>query len=152
MDEFERRLKKEPEEFSEEEKTFSFGARAKRRIAKETARVYNSLLDILLAIRTPKEKEKEINQLINSLPGPLKRLYGQGLKKLQEELKKNHLLLEQHRGNKVRYLIETVISFRKEMVEGIEEIFQRMSKARLIEPTPGIAILEVEKDFFSFLN
>lgn len=32
--------------------------------------------------------------------------------------------------------------------EEMEEIFRQIGKAKFIEPSPGVAIIQVEKDFF----
>lgn len=136
----------------ETEKVVDSSVEAKRKIAAETGKFYNSLIDVYLEVKTPEEQQEKIDQLINTLPAPMKKLYGEGLKRFQEELGENHKLLEQHRGNEVRYLLDTVMSSEGKSAKEMEQIFQQIDKANFIEPSPGVAIIQVEKDFFRLLK
>ena len=125
---------------------------SKRRIASETGKFYNSLLDTYLETITPEEQKEKLEKLIESLPGPMKNLYGEGLKRFQEELEENHALLEQHRGNEVRYLLSAVMNSDGKGAEEIEQVLQQADKAKFVEPSPGVAIIQAEKDFFALLK
>lgn len=125
---------------------------AKRKIAEETGRFYNSLIDTYLEATTLKERRKKINLLLEGLSTPLKKLYGEGLKKLEEELSADYSLLEQHRGDEILYLLGSVMASERRSPEEMEQIFQHIDKAKYIEPSPGVAIIQVEQDFFSLLK
>jgi len=125
---------------------------AKRKIAAETGRFYNSLIDSYLEGKTPKEQQKQTDALIKKLPGAMKKLYEEGLSRFQEELTNNHALLEQHRGDETRYLLGAVMTSKGLSSEEMEQIFQQIDKTKYIEPSPGVAIIQVEKDFFRLLK
>ncbi len=157
MENFEKQLEMsqqvEPETpKAESERALTSALESKRKIAAETGKFYNSLLDTYLEVKTPEEQQTQITSLVESLPGPMKKLYGEGLGKLQEELNENHALLEQHRGDEVRYLLGAAMASEGRSAEEIEEIFQQIDKAKFIEPSPGIAIIQAEKDFFRLLK
>ena len=114
---------------------------AQRKMASETGKFYNSLLDAYLGAKTSEEQRARIDSLIESLPAPMKKLYGEGINRMQAELVKNQLLLEEHRGDEVRYLLN--IAFKDEFLQKVD-----ITKAKYIEPSPGIAIIQLEKGFF----
>ena len=137
---------------AESERALTSALESKRKIAAETGKFYNSFLDTYLEVKTPEEQQAQTASLVESLPGPMKKLYGEGLGKFQEELNENHALLEQHRGDEVRYLLGAVMASEGRSAEEMEEIFQQIDKAKFIEPSPGIAIIQAEKDFFRLLK
>ena len=160
MENFEKQLEMSQQAEPETPKAESEGAltsvlESKRKIAAITGKFYNSLLDIYLEAKTSEERQTQIASLLESLPKSMQKIYGAGLAKFQEELNENHALLEQHRGDEVRYLLRAVMPSEesKEKIEEIEkEIFEQIDKAKFIEPSPGIAIIQAEKDFFRLLQ
>ncbi|MBI3620134.1 hypothetical protein HY214_03270 [Candidatus Roizmanbacteria bacterium] len=124
----------------------------KRRMASATGRFYNSLIDTYLTAQTPEERQIEIDKLVAGLPDPMQKLYREGLHKFQEELEENHTLLERHRGNEVRYLLEMVMTSEGRSAEEKEQILARCSQAAFSEPAPGVAVVQTEQDFFEFLK
>ncbi len=134
------------------EKFVDSSVEAKRKIAAKTGEFYNALIDSYLEVKTSEEQRERTGALIESLPGPMKKLYDEGLRRFQEELMENHALLEQHRGDEVRYLLGAVMTSKGMSTEEMEQIFQQINKAKFIEPSPGVAIIQVEKDFFRLLK
>lgn len=130
----------------------SASVEAHRRIAGENGKFYNSLIDTYLEARTPEDQQTRVTHLVDNLPGAMKKLYSEGLNKFQEELRANHKLLEQHRGDEVRYLFSSVMSSDGKRAEEIEGILEHSDRARFVEPSPGVAVIEVEKDFFRSLR
>ncbi len=136
----------------ESENTVAVTLESKRKIAAENGKFYNSLIDTYLEAKTPEEQQVQTAKLIEALPGPMKKLYEEGLNRFQEELTENHGLLEQHRGDEVRYLLSAVMQSQGKSAEEMEQILQQVDKARFIEPSPGVAIIQAEKDFFRLLK
>ncbi len=149
--EMQKQVKSEPPKL-EPEKAVDSSVEAKRKIAAETGKFYNLLIDFYLEVKTPEEQQEQTGALIEGLPGPMKKLYGEGLGRFQEELTENHTLLEQHRGDEVRYLLGAVMASEGRSPEKMEQIFQQIDKAKFIEPSPGVAIIQAEKDFFRLLK
>lgn len=157
MENFEKQLQIHPQAEPETAKVESEGVltsslESKRKIAVETGKFYNALIDTYLEVKTPDEQQEQTNSLIESLPGSMKKLYGEGLGRFQEELRENHALLEQHRGDEVKYLLGAVMTSEGKSPEEMEEIFKQVDKAKFIEPSPGVAIIQAEKDFFRLLK
>lgn len=125
---------------------------SERKIAAETGKFYNSLLDTYLEVKTPEEQRAQTMRLFESLPGPMKKLYGEALVRVYEELKENHNLIKRHRGDEVRYLFNEVLTSMGTKAEAMEEIFLHINEAEFIEPFPGFAIIRVEKDLFELLK
>lgn len=138
---------------SETENAVDSSVKAKRKIAAEAGKIYNSLIDsYLLDVKTLEEQQKQTNILIEGLPDPMKKIFREGLYRFQEELTKNYTLLEQHRGEEVRYLLGVLMASQGRSSEEMEQIFQQIDKAKFIEPSPGVAIIQAEKDFFRLLK
>ena len=136
----------------ETEKTVALSVKAKRKIATETGRFYNSLMDLYLDVSTPDEQHAQAEALIEGLPGSMRKLYREGFGRFQEELRENHALLEQHRGDEVLYLIGAFMASQGISADKMEEVFKEIGKAKFIEPSLGIAIIQAEKDFFQLLK
>lgn len=157
MENFEKQLEMQHQAEPEAPKPESEGVvasslEAKRKIAAETGKFYNSLIDSYLEVKTLEEQQEQTGALIEGLPGPMKKLYGEGLSRFQKELTENHTLLEQHRGDEVGYLLGATMAAKGKSTEEMGQIFQQIDKAKFIEPSPGIAIIQVEKDFFRLLE
>ena len=157
MENFEKQLQIQPQVEPEtakveSERVLTSSLESKRKVAVETGKFYNALIDTYLEVKTPDEQQEQTNSLIESLPGPMKKLYGEGLGRFQEELRENHALLEQHRGDEVKYLLGAVMTSEGKSPEEMEEIFKQVDKAKFIEPSPGVAIIQAEKDFFRLLK
>jgi len=149
---------KEPDAMRVEiENNVASSVESKRKIALETGKFYNSLIDTYLEAKTPEEQLEQTSHLIEELPNPMKKLYNKGLKVLQEELEKNYSLLEQHRGNEVRYLLSILLnrlSLEEQEIsaEQIKEILQHADMAQFIEPSPGVAVIQASENFFGLLK
>lgn len=137
---------------AESEHARALAVASKRKIATATGKFYNSLIDTYLEVKTPEGQQKQTDEFIEALPGPMKKLYREGLSRFQAELRENHALLEQHRGDEVRYLLGAVMASEGRSAEEMEQIFQQIDKAKFIEPSPGVAIIQTEKDFFRLLK
>ena len=118
---------------AEDEGILTSSVKSRRRIAAETGKFYNLLIDTYLEVKTPDEQQAQTDNLVEALPRPMKKLYGEGLSRFQEELTENHALLEQHRGNEVKYLLGAVMASEGKSAEEMEEIFQQIDKAKFIE-------------------
>jgi hypothetical protein len=79
------------------------------RIASETGNFYNSLLDTYLTNELPENRNRQITQLTETLPLHMRKLYGEGIKRYQDELTANHELLVPHKGAEVQYLLGAVL-------------------------------------------
>jgi len=153
-------LKKEKEseepqknqEGKESEDTISSSLKSVRKIASETGKFYNSLIDTYLEFKTPKEQQEQIERLIEILPNHMKKLYREGVKRLQEEIEKNYTLLKEHQGEEIRYLLSSWMTSQKRNTEEIEQILHQVNRAQFVEPSPGIAIIVAEEDFFELLQ
>src|SRR3989344_9638797 len=115
-----------------------------RRVAEASGRFYNSFLDAYLTNGLPENKTLQIEQLVENLPPHMRKLYEEGLNRYQAELEANHGLLEQQRGHEVGYLLSAVLRSERRPEEEIRDILSQATpdKARFIEPTPGVAIIE----------
>ncbi len=150
-------VKKPPEklkfEIQEKRNDRDFSMEVVRNIAEKTGEFYNGLIDAYLTVQTSEELQQAIDILINGLPESLKKNYQEGLNIFQEELRENHALLEQHRGDEVRYLLGAVLASKNKNPEEIEKIFKQINdNAKFIEPAPGVAMIQVEKKFFQLLK
>ena len=124
----------------------------KRKVAAENGKFYNSIIDAYLESKTPEEQKEQTAKLVETLPGPMRKLYGEGLSRFQEELAENHALLEQHRGEEVQYLLSAVMRSDGKNDQEIQQVLEHTDKTRFVEPSPGVAVIQAERDFFRLLK
>lgn len=126
----------------------------KTRLAQANGHFYNSLFDTYLSKSNGQNKNEQVAQLIEKLPQHAKGLYTKGVQLFQEELKANHALLEEHRGEEAKYLLSCVMNEEGKSKEEIDEVLKLIAqgKANYIEPTAGLAIIQVDRDLFSHLK
>lgn len=127
---------------------------SKIHMAEASGKFYNSFLDAYLTNGLPENRNPQIAQLVEILPSHTRKLYGEGIKRYQAELVANHELLVPQRGKEVQYLLGAVLNSEGRPESEVSEILSRATpdKARFVEPSPGVAIIEAEKDFFGYLQ
>lgn len=122
------------------------------RLAHEAGRFYNSFIKIYLDPGISDSKTDAVSKLVETLPGPMRTLFKKGATQFQDELNANHQLLQSHSESEVEFLLRSHLPKNKSAHEQ-EQIMSRVTPEsfKLVEPTPGIAVIEAKKDLFRFL-
>lgn len=123
-------------------------------LARANGIAYNSLMDILLSADNEQDKQRRFSALVEGLPLHARNLYRKGLNLLQNELRKNHAFLEQHAGGEIKYLFENRLRLNGKSQKEINEILNHIiqDNARFIQPTEGVALIQVEPDLYSYFK
>ncbi len=120
-------------------------------IARETGRAYNGFIDIYLEEGAADNKQEKINQLLESLPESMKKLYGKALATFNEELQLNNTILEKYRGAEAEGLLRAVMQYGGKTEEEMAEVFNNLHHTKYVEPTKGVPIIEADNEFFNTL-
>jgi hypothetical protein len=122
-------------------------------LAQANGRAYNSFLDVFLDKNNKEARQQQLAEIIKELPQHARGLYERGLQTFQGELQANHTLLEAHRGEEEKYLINELISSRGKTQEEIAEVSSHITpdQSRFVEPTEGIGIIQVDDDLYDYL-
>lgn len=122
-------------------------------LAQATGQFYNAFLDVYLSKRKGDAKSQQLEAAIAILPQEARALYKKGIDNFEEELAQNHRLLEQNRGDEARYLLRCLMTAEAKSDEQVAEVLEHLTPdaARYLEPTPGIAIIQVEHDLYDYL-
>lgn len=123
-------------------------------LASANGEFYNSLLDVYLSKGNGEVKTHQLETAVNRLPPHARSLYKKGIQSFEAELVENHALLGQHRGEEIQYLVSCVMRSEEKPAEEITEVLDHITpdKAKFVEPIPGVAIIQVEKDLYAYLQ
>lgn len=127
---------------------------SKLSLAQANGRFYNSLIDVYLTKDITGNRQEHVTNLVKELPQHARGLYEKGLQIFEGELRENHALIEQHRGDEAKYLIGCVVSSEGREQAKIDEILSHITpdQARFVEPTEGVGIIQVEHELYDYLT
>jgi len=132
-----------------------------RKIAFETGKFYTDFIDVLLKSKNSTEQKEQSQELINSLPIPMKKLYQKGVETLLKEIERNKRIMDKHRGQEKDFLMREfvtnlVISPEGHLPEWFEETYNEhvpntsnIKEYEYSEPAPGIPILYLKKSIYN---
>jgi len=128
--------------------------RARRKLAEAHGTFYQMLVDEYLSGRPEEVRRERLASNLLMLPLPVRDLYREGLMRLEEEIKTNARNISYIEKDQV---IPTLLLSRMDEVEiddgQKDEVLKKAeTSVRLVQPLPGVAILEVEPDFFLLLK
>jgi hypothetical protein len=144
--------KPETSEEKSERVFLSSALESKRKIAAATGKFYNLLLDTYLKVKTPEERQVQITSLIDSLPRPMKKLYGEGLGRFQEELRENHALLEKHREMRSDICSVRLWPLKEEAQRKWKKFSSKLIRQNLLNHCQGWLSSKPKKIFSDFLR
>lgn len=121
----------------------------KRQTFTEAGKLYKGILGTYLQSGDLQAKEQAITNLVNGASEAVQGFFREVPVRLSTALAKNHSLVVAHPGTEVEYLYNEVMDGADTPVNSRQRVLEAIpGKTHFIEPTPGVAIVETEKDFF----
>ena len=137
---------------------------AKRKIAETTGKFYKAVVDLYLAPGEELPKRISAIKLTKSLPAPMQRLFRTGLAHFGVELRANKGLIGDDKEEEKLLLLRKAAAITGAPIgttvgerflytwSKISDVTERADEVKLIEPTPGLAILEVPPDLYQTIR